>query len=717
MKYNKKMILILLLSFPVLIWADTGIEAENEIVVMMTNLVFQLGIIIFAARIGEVLFEKISMPGVLGQLLAGVIIGPYMLGQLSFLEFPHGLFPLQEGTIPISPELYGISTIASIMLLFAAGLETDFNLFLRFAFKGTIVGLGGIFASFIVGDLIAVWLIEGVQFLDPPALFMGVVSTATSVGITAKILSRRRSMDSPEGVTVLAGAVIDDVLGVILLAVVIGIADMRMRGGDDGTVQWGSIIVIGVKTIGTWLLFTVVGIFMSGRISKLLKNFRSKYIITVLAFGLALIMAGVFEKSGLAMIIGAYVMGLSFSNTDLSFLIQETLHPLERFFVPIFFTVMGMMLNVDAFMSKEVLILGFVYSLGAVLSKLIGSGIPALFLNFNKIGALRIGFGMAPRSEVALIIAGIGLSSGILNQNTFGACVLMPFITIIVATPILNILLGKKEKGVRKEEKKERVAVTEFKLTSPAQMKFFVTIMIEYFTNEGFFINQLTLDCVVYKIRKEDVFISLFCYSDKIVFKTSREDVLFIKTIVHESFLKLKDTIEHFNLVDQPRDYEGDISADVKSRIAIDITKILSKKSVIMDLQAETKGQAIEELIDILVKNGKLRKQEDVLKEVLAREEVMSTGMQNGFAIPHARTDGVDKVELALGFSREGIEFDSIDGKPTTIIVLLLSSIKENDPHIQVLAAFAAFLHREEAIQQLLAIDNTDEVIDFFKIK
>jgi len=123
----------------------SGNNHGNDMIHLMTNLVFQIGIIIFAARAGGMLFEKIGFPAVLGELLAGIIIGPYMLGGISLPGFEHGFFALTEGAaLPISPELYGIATIASIILLFNAGLETDIELFLSYSVAGSIVGIGGI---------------------------------------------------------------------------------------------------------------------------------------------------------------------------------------------------------------------------------------------------------------------------------------------------------------------------------------------------------------------------------------------------------------------------------------------------------------------------------------------------------------------------------------------------------------------------------------------
>ena len=438
-------VFLILLSSP--LFASGG---EGSLTELMTELVFEIGVILFAARFGGFLMKKIKMPSVLGELLMGIIIGPYMLGGLPLPGFHQGLFPVVHGSIPVSPELYGLATIASIILLFHSGLETDLSLFLRFSVKGAIIGIGGVVFSFLSGAW-AGSLITHQSLFSPVNLFLGVISVATSVGITARILSEQRKMDSPEGVTILAAAVIDDVLGIIILAIVIGIVSVMT--GHGGSVNWGAIGLIAVKAVGVWLGFTAVGLFFARKIGNSLKVFRSETTIAIMSLGLALLLSGIFEKAGLAMIIGAYVMGLSLSRTDLSFVIQEKIHPLQEFFVPIFFCVMGMLVNVNEFLKPEILFYGLIFSVLGILAKMIGCGVPSLFLNFNRWGALRIGAGMIPRGEVALIIAGIGISNGILNDSLFGIAIFMTLLTTLIPPPLLTALLKNGKMGTRTEMK------------------------------------------------------------------------------------------------------------------------------------------------------------------------------------------------------------------------------------------------------------------------
>jgi len=154
---------------------------------MMSELVLQIAIVLFAVRGGGILAQKLKIPSVLGELLAGIVIGPYALGGIALPGFPEGIFPLGEGTLAVSPELYGFSTVASIILLFASGLETDLSLFMKYSVAGGIIGIGGVVFSFIFGDVVGMFFLDA-SFADPRCLFLGVLCTATSVGITARIL-------------------------------------------------------------------------------------------------------------------------------------------------------------------------------------------------------------------------------------------------------------------------------------------------------------------------------------------------------------------------------------------------------------------------------------------------------------------------------------------------------------------------------------------------
>ncbi len=682
--------------------AEHEVESDEEqsITHLMTRLVFQLGIIIFAAKYGGMLVKKIGMPSVLGELLAGIIIGPYLLGAIPLPGFPHGVFPLMEGTIPLSPELYGIATIASIVLLFLTGLETDLNLFLRYAVKGSIIGVTGVIISFTVGATTAMVMLS-TNFMDPRCLFLGVLSIATSVGITARILSIHRKMDSPEGVVILAAAVIDDVLGIIFLAIVLGVISVMSAGG--GAVPWGNIAGIAFKAVAVWLGFTALGLIFARKISKYLKSFKNPVAFAVLALGMAMFLAGVFEKAGLAMIIGAYVMGLILSKTDINYVLQEKLETLQHFFVPVFFTVMGMLVNLRYMFSVHVVIFGLVFTAAGLFSKVFGCGIPSLFLNFNKLGALRVGLGMVPRGEVTLIIAGIGISSGILTESLFGVVVLMTLISSIIAPPLLNLVLKAKAKGVRHETKGEDKIVISFDFESEDLTKMAVSTIIEALEREGFFINIMELENKVYNLRKELIFISLLCEKSSIHFTTHPDYEAFVRRVVYESILELHGTIQNLKDISKPEEMQKQL-ADKAGKTAFDWYNYMDTHAITIQLFASSKEAVIVELLELLFQAGKVNDKSKALNAVLEREKTISTGMGHGIALPHAKTDAVNQMCVAVGIKqpgKKGVDWNSLDGKPAEIVFLILSPKENPGPYLQLLASITGILNNEKARDEL----------------
>ncbi len=701
---NKKLILTLLLLFSVPLFASSDSGESHDITHKMTMLVFQLGFIIFAAKFIGRIFGKLGMPSVLGELIAGIIIGPFLLGGLPLPGFPEGLFPIVSGNIPVTTELWAISVIASIVLLFHAGLETDLNLFMRYSLKGAVVGIAGVIFSF-TGGVWCATTFMGLELMDPVTLFLGVLSIATSVGITARILSEQRKMDSPEGVTILAAAVIDDVLGIIILAIILGIVGVLSGGEATTQIDWGAIGFIAFKAVAVWLGFTALGLIFASKISGFIKLFKDKINIAIAGLALALIFAGIFESAGLALIIGAYVLGLSLSKTDVSFVIQDAIHPIAEFIVPVFFCVMGMMVNVNILFSKEVLILGFIYGIVSILAKVIGCGIPSLFLNFNVLGALRIGTGMVPRGEVALIIAGIGVSSGILDPKMFGIAVLMTLISTIIPPPILTKLLQNPKKGTRKEIKGTDTISTKFEFPTGSLTDLAVSKIVTALTSEGFFSHKMDIDNnKIYQLRKDKIFFTVLHFYKNVEIISDKEDIVFVKTIVYEALLALNQTIKKLQDMAKPEEMKkGMLESDTEGRKNHNLLKsALNPKTIRLKLKSQVKDDILKEMVEILYKNGDIKDKDEVLQGVLEREKLMSTGLQHGIAIPHCKTDSVDSIKTAVAFCKNGVDFESLDGEPTTIIVLIVSPKSNPGPHIQFLSAIGSILNEKHALSDIM---------------
>ena len=695
---------IFLLIIPVGLFASEG---SGGITAVETALVIQIGVILFAVRLGAMLAQKIGVPSVLGELLAGIVIGPYALGALPLPGFPVGLFGGSMGELAVSSELYSVATIASILLLFVSGLETDLSLFLKYSLAGGVIGIGGVALSFVSGDVLGMMLFHS-TVMDPRALFLGVMSTATSVGITARILSDRKKMDSPEGVTILAAAVFDDVLGIVFLAAIMGIVSLSKSAPGD-TLKWGSILGIAGRAFGFWLGFTVLGLLLSKQIARFLKLFRNPALFSVLALGLALILAGIFEKQGLAMIIGAYVLGISLSKTDISQMIIEKIHGLYEFFVPLFFAVMGMLVDVHQFLSPSVLFGGLLYSAVAILAKVVGCGFPALFLGFNGKGALRIGAGMVPRGEVALIVAGIGLAGGLLNKQEFGMAILMTLVTTIIAPPVLSVALKIPGRGTRGGEKGAEAEAAVYPFPSEDVAILVSDMLVRDLQEEGFFVQLMNVEEGIVQVRKDDIAFSLEREDGNLTLRMDPADALFVKTALHEAVAQLNQRFEELRRTMDPKRLSAGLDEE-GGRVDPGFRTALSSDCILLHLKGSEKEEIITELVNVLDSKGLLADRDLVLHDVLGRERSMSTGMQHGIALPHAKTEGVTRIVAALGLKPEGVDFKSLDGQPSKVFFLLISPSKQVEPHMQVLASAAALLNDEVRRTDLLSAQSVQEV-------
>ena len=692
------------------------VEDGHVMTERMMLLAIQVGLILFCAQLANRLFERLRLPGALGEVAIGTIIGPFALGALVFYGFPEGVFPAYPAG-GISPELNGLATIASIVLLFMVGLETDLKLLLRYSVAGGVTGLGGLVASFIAGSG-AVVLFSRLLYDTPlawtsaPALMLGTITTATSVGITARILAEKRKLDTPEGVTMISAAVIDDVIGIIILAVVTSFIGAS-QGGEG--VDWGHIAVIAIKALGVWLGATVIGLAAARRISLLLKLFRDRTTIAILALGLALILAGLFEEAGLAMIIGAYVMGLALSQSDINHVIQDKLSTISALLVPIFFCVTGMRIDLCALLQPSVLLFGGTYALLALASKVLGCGLPALLVGFNLRGAARIGFGMAPRCEVALIIAGIGIANGLLapqggsgGEQILAAVIIMILVNTVVAPPALVSLFANPAPGVRHEKPDTRQArEVSFDFPTIEMASFFISKLTRLLEDEGFFAHCLDRRHHLFQLRKDRAIIDFHRQGTELHFRCQQRELPLVDAVMYECLAALEQTLRGLRspldattIQTRLQEHGSNINNDTFC-----LHDYLDIRHMIVDLKATDKEGVLTELMATLARSRHVINHDQALAAVREREASLSTGLQHGVAVPHARTDAVTGLVCAIGVSRNGVDFKALDGKPSRIFVLILSPETRPAPQLQMMSTISRLLDENGRRQVLAAQD------------
>lgn len=404
----------------------------------VAQFVLQLGVVLIAAKLGAEAAERLRQPPVLGELLAGVAIGPFALGGLNLPLVGAPLFDGVGRGAAVSAELYSVAQIGAVLLLFSIGLETDLMRFIRYSQVAALVAVGGNLVSFFGGAGLAVALGIASSPSDPAALFLGAIIATTSVGVGARVLADLHQLDTPEGVTILGGAVIDDILGIVILGLAVGSVAGEGISAQNATLN-------GVKALGALAVLFSLGVVATRQLSRLPLRLRTDGATIGLALGTAFVAAFLIERAGLALILGSYAVGLALARCGAGATLESGLRPLRQTLVPVFFVVTGALVNLSETMAS--LGLGVALCAVAILGKGVGCGVPALALGFRGRRLLRIVAGMLPRGEVALIVAGTGLSSGAITSDVFGVAILVVLVTTLLGSPLLALGFGPEKMG------------------------------------------------------------------------------------------------------------------------------------------------------------------------------------------------------------------------------------------------------------------------------
>jgi Kef-type K+ transport system membrane component KefB len=382
-------------------------------------------ILVAAKLLGE-LAERLGQPAVLGELVAGVLLGGSVLGVVPATGAPAEL-------------IHVLAQLGVLLLLFEIGLETDLREMFRVGPASLAVALVGVVVPFGLGFAYWAWAphpVSGPGDLTTAAIFVGATLTATSVGITARVLSDLGRMSTPEARIIIGAAVIDDVLGLVILSVVSGVA------------AGAAITVLGVLrtlavAVGFLVVAVVVGRFVAPRLFDVIVRMRVRYVLLVFAIAFALGLSALASMAGSALIIGAFAAGIILSGTNQFDTIEHEVRPVASIFTPIFFVSVGAsvdlrLLDPTSPASRGTLAVAAVVSVLAIVGKLVaGWAAP-----WARIRPLVVGVGMVPRGEVGLIFADIGRRSGVLGDDVFGAVLLMIMVTTFVAPLGLRALFG-----------------------------------------------------------------------------------------------------------------------------------------------------------------------------------------------------------------------------------------------------------------------------------
>jgi Kef-type K+ transport system membrane component KefB len=369
-------------------------------------------IFVWAKVFGEI-FEQLGLPAVVGEILAGVVLGPYAA------KF------VNPGTTTLS-----IAGLGAIFLLFTVGLETSPKELIRVGRTSLRVSLAGVLAPFVLG-FAYLRLLRG----DPAheAIFVAAAMVATSVGIAARVMGDLRVLHTQVARIILAAAVADDILGMIVLAVVVGLA-------SNGGVQWLQLIVLLLEAVA----FTVFMVFFASKVIHKMRpgveRMSTQNAPLILALALCLGLSVAAERIGMAAIIGAFFAGLAFAEYSVEWKLAPRVSAINEFLAPFFFFTMGSRLDLRVFDGK-VMVACVVVTVLALIGKVVACGLPVL--REGWLSALKVGVGMTPRGEVALIVALVGLQMKMMSQAAYGIVIFMTAATTLIAPPVLRYLFKK----------------------------------------------------------------------------------------------------------------------------------------------------------------------------------------------------------------------------------------------------------------------------------
>lgn len=383
----------------------------------ITKILFDLLLMFASAKIMGELFERIKQPAVIGEILAGILLGPYIFGLID---------PSQVETFKVYKVL---AEIGVIILLFTIGLQTKVDEMMKVGVTSLVVATLGVILPFFFGYLYTLTA----EHNTVEAMFIGAAMVATSVGITARVLADLGVLESRVARVILAAAVIDDVLGLLVLAVVAGVG--------KGAISYVTIGLVTLEAVGFILFLIIIGKRVVPLVAPKLDYFKSRNAPFVLAVLFCLGLSAVASFIHLAAIVGAFMAGMVLAEFNIEFRLSLKFESLYDFLVPFFFVVMGTQVDLSVFGKINLIQAALILTIFAILGKLIGCGLGGLTLGLKE--AALVGVGMVPRGEVGMIVASIGLGMGAISSDLYSIVIFMVIVTTLLTPPVLAKMISK----------------------------------------------------------------------------------------------------------------------------------------------------------------------------------------------------------------------------------------------------------------------------------
>jgi len=381
------------------------------------HVILSLGILLFAAKLMAELFHRIKLPIVLGELLAGIIVGPFALGGLYLVD--------GEPLVTLNETVRHVGEIAAIVILFIAGLHITPREFLKGGAAAFTVGSIGVIVPFFVGYY--VFTAFGVEALQ--ATLIATALTATSIAISIQVLTELGRMHAPEARLILGAAIVDDILAIAVLSVV---TTMVQTGNLTPNIIDITFLIL--KILGIFVALLIATIFIIPRVLHVERLWKSKGSVEGITTASFFAAAGIAAAIGLSPIVGAFAVGMAVASTRVIKQMEGYVSKLEIIFAPLFFAIIGAQVDLQGININVLYLAGIIVAV-AIITKLAGCGLPAMIFLKNKGKAMKVGIGMISRGEVGLIVAGVGVSSGALTNDIYTTVIIMVALTTII-TPV-----------------------------------------------------------------------------------------------------------------------------------------------------------------------------------------------------------------------------------------------------------------------------------------
>lgn len=374
------------------------------------QILLELFLMFAAGKLLAEIFEQLRQPPVVGEILAGVLLGPSLLNLVHPTEMNAGM-----------------AEMGAIFLLFTVGLESRPRELLEVGWIAALVATVGVIVPFVLGFA----YLKLTDYPTVESIFVGAAMVATSVGITARVLADLGALSTRVARVILGAAVADDILGMIVLAVVSSLS--------AGKINYLSLGIVAAEAVGFSLLVIFFGSRLIGRIRPAVAKLRARNSAFALSVLLCLGLSLASVHIGMAAIIGAFLAGLALADHSEQYRLKENAHPLMEFLAPFFFVMLGVQVNIHTIADPKTLGLAGIICVLAILSKLVGCGLGAISL--GKKDAFRVGIGMVPRGEVGLIVAGVGLTLHTISDAIYAVVVTMSVVTTLFAPPVLRVIM------------------------------------------------------------------------------------------------------------------------------------------------------------------------------------------------------------------------------------------------------------------------------------